>query len=127
MLCSVCREKLLLLEKEPEYERPGRGSSCSSCPAPRLSGPMTATLAPTSMCVCVCACVPLCVCWREWVVQIWAVGLGPAYQPCCGPFTLGCSTGYFSVCFRTIMTVRVKPTSAKTSALCVCPFLILLG
>ena len=61
------------------------------------------------------------------MVQIWAVGLGPAYQPCCGPFTLGCSTGYFSVCFRTIMTVRVKPTSAKTSALCVCPFLILLG
>ena len=62
MLCSVCREKLLLLEKEPEYERPGRGSSRSSCPAPRLSGPMTATLAPTSMCVCVCVQVCLCVC-----------------------------------------------------------------
>ena len=62
------------------------------CPAPRLPGPATVVLAPTRMCVCAC------VCQGEWVVEIWATGLGPAYQPCCGPFSLGCSTGYFSVC-----------------------------
>lgn len=68
------------------------GGPPAPLPCPSSARSRDCHTAPTRMCVCAC------VCRGEWVVEIWATGLGPAHQPCCGPFTLGCSTGYFSVC-----------------------------
>lgn len=60
------------------------------------------------------------------MVDVWAMGLIPAHQPCCDPSAVSCSPGYL-VGVRTIKTGCVKPPRAKVDFLCVCPFLTLLG